>query len=594
MKRKSLFWLALIALSMLSTSVFAQFAGGSGTQNDPWQIASAQHLNNLRNYLGPGHRNKHFIQTADIDLGVPPYNQGEGWEPIGVIGPGSQFESSYDGAGHKISGLYINRPDENHQALFGILFGSVRDLELEDVNVTGRSIVGALVGHHAGWNVVINGCHSSGYVQGFGSIGGLLGLSAYSKLSDCHSSATVTGVEYTGGLMGLTESAEIHNCHSSATVTGAQYTGGLIGIVFNDTIIFNSHSSGKVSGEYATGGFVGVFAHEIVGGDYQGFAIHCHSSAEVWGVTKTGGFMGSSAFPISFCHSTGVVNGQNRTGGFVGETSVYTANCFSTGSVFGIQDTGGFVGRNYGNTSQCYSQGEVWGEENTGGLAGKNLGYIRNCYSAANVHGNDNTGGLAGENSAFISTSYSYGGVFGQENTGGLVGTNQPSNTQILSSYWDMEASAQSSSDGGQGRLTAQMVFPHSDDSYVGWGWEIWATDDEHSINGGYPYLRAIYNDTEVDEPVPPPPENIISVFPQPAFKAPTISIKSETAGKLSYTIYNVRGQKLYSAEIYSHEKEQNFELPGEAWQQLSSGVFLLTLERGKQRIASSRMVVVK
>jgi len=71
MKRKSFFWLALMFLSMLSTSVFAQFAGGSGTQDDPWQVTTAEHLNNVRYYLGVAHEDKYFIQTANIDLGVP-------------------------------------------------------------------------------------------------------------------------------------------------------------------------------------------------------------------------------------------------------------------------------------------------------------------------------------------------------------------------------------------------------------------------------------------------------------------------------------------------------------------------------------------
>ena len=50
----------------------------------------------------------------------------------------------------------------------------------------------------------------------------------------------------------------------------------------------------------------------------------------------------------------------------------------------------------------------------------------------------------------------------------------------------------------------------------------------------------------------------------------------------------------MYSAEIYSHDKEQSFELPLEAWKQLSNGVFLLTLEREKHRVATTKMVVVK
>ena len=594
MKRKSFFWLALIVLSMLSTSVFAQFAGGSGTENDPWQIATADHLNNLRNYLGSVHHDKFFIQTADIDLGVPPYSEGEGWEPIGQEDWQTHFQGNYDGAGHKISGLYIDRPDENFQALFGVMRGSVRDLELEDVNVTGGTNVGALVGEADGAGG-ISGCHSSGYVEGYSTVGGLVGLANYSQIIDCHSSATVMGQLHTGGLLGGIEGGKLLNCYSSSTVWGMENTGGLIGTVLNDADISHCHSSGEVTGEYKTGGFAGEFDYKIIDEEFQIYATLCHSSAEVYGVTSTGGFAGSSAFPMDFCHSTGAVNGQIKTGGFVGENLVSISNCFSTGSVYGMQDTGGFVGWNQGLTKECYSQGEVWGEENTGGLAGRTSGFIRDCYSAANVDGNDNTGGLAGKNEAFILTSYSYGGVFGEiPTTGGLVGKNQPNNTQILSSYWDMEASAQSSSDGGQGRLTAQMVFPHSDDSYVAWDWEIWAPDAEHSINGGYPYLRAFHTDSGIDDPVPSIPENMISAFPQPAFKAPRVSIKSESPGKLSYAIYNVRGQKVYSAEILGFEKEQSFELPLEAWKRLSNGVYLLSLERDKHRIATSRMVVVK
>ena len=59
------------------------FAGGTGTATDPWQIATAEQLNNVRNYLGPAHSDKFFVLNANIDLDVPPYNTGLGWEPIG-------------------------------------------------------------------------------------------------------------------------------------------------------------------------------------------------------------------------------------------------------------------------------------------------------------------------------------------------------------------------------------------------------------------------------------------------------------------------------------------------------------------------------
>jgi len=53
----------LLFIVLSAIPVYAQFAGGSGTESDPWQVATAEQLNNVRNYSS-----QHFIQTADIIL----------------------------------------------------------------------------------------------------------------------------------------------------------------------------------------------------------------------------------------------------------------------------------------------------------------------------------------------------------------------------------------------------------------------------------------------------------------------------------------------------------------------------------------------
>jgi len=74
-RKNSLVGLLIIAFFMfIVTSLSGQFGGGQGTEQDPWQIATADHLDNIRYHL-----ENHFIQTADIDLGVPPWNENEGW-----------------------------------------------------------------------------------------------------------------------------------------------------------------------------------------------------------------------------------------------------------------------------------------------------------------------------------------------------------------------------------------------------------------------------------------------------------------------------------------------------------------------------------
>lgn len=72
-----------------------KFAGGSGTEEDPYQIASASQLDSVLH--SP---TEYFIQIAGIDLDVSPFNTGPGWSPIGTSA--ASFAGSYDGNGYKI------------------------------------------------------------------------------------------------------------------------------------------------------------------------------------------------------------------------------------------------------------------------------------------------------------------------------------------------------------------------------------------------------------------------------------------------------------------------------------------------------------
>lgn len=53
-----------ISTMMLSMSASAQFAGGTGSESDPYIIETAEQLNEVRNYLD----GNHFRLNADIDL----------------------------------------------------------------------------------------------------------------------------------------------------------------------------------------------------------------------------------------------------------------------------------------------------------------------------------------------------------------------------------------------------------------------------------------------------------------------------------------------------------------------------------------------
>ncbi|MCU6712135.1 S-layer homology domain-containing protein [Paenibacillus sp. J5C_2022] len=246
-------------------SAATDFAGGDGSAGDPWQIATPEQLNLLRHYLGSAHADKHYVLVNDINL--QPYlssggegyaNWGdEGWLPIGD--GGNYFGGHLDGDGHVIKGLSIDRPSLNCVGLFGVMAGEVRDLGIEDADITGAGEVGILVGKMGVGN--ISGSFSTGSVLGGYGAGGLIGKLHAGKLTTSYSTATVSGGDYIGGLIGRTSSASsseialVQNSYSTGAVTGSQHVSGLVGS--NNGDFENNYSSGKVTGNTNVGGMVG-------------------------------------------------------------------------------------------------------------------------------------------------------------------------------------------------------------------------------------------------------------------------------------------------------------------------------------------------
>ena len=131
-----------------------------------------------------------YALTSDIDLGASRFGRGrssEGWQPIGGLPDRSRgflqytsYNGDFDGRGHVITGLYINRPDSDRVGLFGHMGQRSRDnrnriqnLGLLDMDVTGRNRVGALAGQISTDTVVTTIYVAGGSVTGDNSVGGL-------------------------------------------------------------------------------------------------------------------------------------------------------------------------------------------------------------------------------------------------------------------------------------------------------------------------------------------------------------------------------------------------------------------------------------
>ena len=199
---------------------------------------------------GGGNIAGNFVLGADIDAtATQTWNGGKGFTPLGLTNLTNVFTGRFDGLGHTINKIYINRPDEWWVGFFGISdptngstyawSGSpidtpqIANLRLTNLNITGGGTVGGVAGENR--NSSISNVFASGTVYSTGGrVGGLIGNNKYGMVLNSYSTVNVTGGDGTGGLVGEFEGlAYITNSYASGTVTKADAwstnVGGLIG-----------------------------------------------------------------------------------------------------------------------------------------------------------------------------------------------------------------------------------------------------------------------------------------------------------------------------------------------------------------------------
>ncbi|MET3602066.1 MBG domain-containing protein [Martelella mangrovi] len=392
--------------------------------------------------LSASYRLSGDIDASATDAAADDYDASGIWGAGGFVPIGTSFSSAFagtfDGDGHVISGLAINRPDTSYVGLFGLADSRsiLRNVGLDGGIVTGNLYFGGLVGVNAG---TISNAYATGSVMGSGDfVGGLVGFNR-GTISNAYATGSVMGRgEFVGGLVGYNEGGTISNAYATGIVTGSgKAVGGLVG--YND--------GGTISNAYATG--------SVAGG------------------SNVGGLVGYN--------DGGTIN-----------------NAYATGSVTGGYDVGGLVGYNdAGTISNAYATGRVTGSGYyAGGLVGFNRGTISNAYATGSVSSPDHVGGLVGGTlSGTISYAYATGSVTGGSYVGGLVGSN--SGATITASYFDTDTTNQSNGVGsGDGEVTGLTTeeFQDTAEFYAralaaGWNFEtVWAPPSE----GYYPELYAL------------------------------------------------------------------------------------------------------
>ncbi|HTF94889.1 MAG TPA: YDG domain-containing protein, partial [Cellvibrio sp.] len=333
------------------------------------------------------------------------------------------FTGKFDGLGHTIDGLFINRDVRNNQGLFGVVHGvTIQNVTLTDVNITGNENIGALVGNaakDAGPSTFRN-IHVTGTINSGNRTGGLIGRLEEGIIDRATSSAVISAGFFVGGIAGDLYKVTLTNATASGQVSGAGPVGGAVG-KFSEGTATNVTTSGTVS---ASGSLAGGAI-----GSGNGTFENIHSTANVTGSAYTGGLFGeATGDSLTNASATGTVNGLFTVGGLIGLANINVTNATASGAVTATSnEAGGLIGQSSGDLNNVEASGTVSGTDSIGGLVGENYGDITDGQASGNVIGSgDSVGGLVGlTEETIITNSHAYGTVTGANKVGGLAGANK-------------------------------------------------------------------------------------------------------------------------------------------------------------------------
>jgi hypothetical protein len=424
--------------ALISCGFCGEYGGGDGTPDNPYQIASVEHLVELGKTQSD--YESHFILIADLDMAGTVYKRAiiapdlddKEWGPQG----GKAFNGVFDGGGHTISNFTAENRSVDYLGLFGDLEGNavIKNLHLVNANVKGGKIASCFAASLEG---AMENCSVTGKLSGIYVLGGIVGFLDNASIKNAMSDVTITAYEdsgrlnVVGGLVAWSQFGTIDNCSSKCNIVAK-----------------NTLNVG--------GGLVGQNTGTITNSNCDGVSIVSQISASTIG---------------AFC---GYSNGS-------------ICNCFAFDFkvICKGSEIGGFVGSNNSLIAMSLAEGQVVGKSGIGGIAGKNDGYIIDCYSNVTAAAVDKVGGFAGKNSYGILRSYSIGkATSAGDKPGGFVGED----TGIVDiSFWDAERSGNDFDMSAVSKRTSELK---KRSTFKYWGDGVWIIDE------GSDYPRLVWENT--------------------------------------------------------------------------------------------------
>lgn len=306
---------SVVAVVAFPTKALA-FAGGDGTSDSPWQIATCTQLQQMGYEWTDGVSSDYYVLANDIDC------TGVNFDVIRFGEGGGPFNGTFDGDEYTIRNVTMAR-NESNIGIFGtISSATIENLRLDNITMT------------------TNG-DNTGLLVGYATNG-----SNISNVYITNSTLTNTGESsHMGGLVGRTVDSEVFHAIVDATVTTADDSdsvGGLVGT--SDASYFGEVASlGNVDGGYQIGGLVGT---SVGGSSYD----KAFATGDAIAYRDNVGGLAGLADDTEFIgtYARGNVSGRRSVGGHIGNAGDGTVVgwAYSTGKVTitGVGDSGGLVG----------------------------------------------------------------------------------------------------------------------------------------------------------------------------------------------------------------------------------------------------------
>ena len=229
------------ATAWAQTQSFPTASGGTGTEGDPYRIATTADLDALAADVNSGtaYSGTYFKMTVDIA-----YAHSTAWDdaastennytPIGNrlnSYTDNPFSGTFDGDGHTVSGIRIYKGGSGwgnyFLGLFGyVLNGTVKNVTVADARITGQMGCGGIAGYvnASEGTCTVENCHALSDVAIHAVVdyanchGGIAGASNNATISGCTSAVTLTantgltGCSAFGGIVGGLTSSTMRNC----------------------------------------------------------------------------------------------------------------------------------------------------------------------------------------------------------------------------------------------------------------------------------------------------------------------------------------------------------------------------------------------